>query len=110
MHSSLSLLSLAALASLASASQTFRVDVGNGALKFSPNNTVANIGDIVEFHFFPKNHTVTQGSFKTPCAVGSVPGGAFFSGFMPTTSGEAVSDSPHLKKNEPVTKMLTDSV
>jgi plastocyanin len=91
MHSSISLLSFAALATLASAGQTYKVNVGKTGLTFSPNNTVATVGDIIEFHYYPKNHTVTQGSFKTPCAVGTVPGGGFFSGFVPTADGEAVS-------------------
>jgi plastocyanin len=39
----------------------------NGGLHFEPENVVAEIGDLVEFHFLPKNHTVTQSSFDKPC-------------------------------------------
>jgi len=71
-----------AFAAAASAAK-FKVTVGNnGALKYEPNNTVAAVGDSVEFDFFPKNHTVTQSSFADPCHF--LPGG-FFSGFVPTT-------------------------
>ena len=33
---------------------TISVEVGNGALKFSPNDIKANVGDSIEFSFFPK--------------------------------------------------------
>ncbi|KAH8819402.1 hypothetical protein F5884DRAFT_743815 [Xylogone sp. PMI_703] len=82
-----STLALALLAGGASAT-TFRVDVGSGGtLTFSPDTVVAAVGDIIEYHFFPKNHSVVQGSFNTPCQTGSVTNG-FFSGFHPTASGE----------------------
>lgn len=28
--------------------------------QFTPNNTLANPGDIVQFHFYPTNHSVIQ--------------------------------------------------
>jgi plastocyanin len=33
---------------------TISVAVGNGSYVFSPNSIKANVGDIVEFDFFPK--------------------------------------------------------
>ncbi|RFU34272.1 hypothetical protein B7463_g2051, partial [Scytalidium lignicola] len=81
-------LAVALLAGAVSAQTTHRVDVGpNGQLVFSPDSIVAAVGDIVEYHFNPKNHSVVQGAFNTPCQTGSVTDG-FFSGFMPTPSGE----------------------
>jgi plastocyanin len=64
---------------------THTVAVGRGGLKFEPDNIFAEVGDIVEFHYLPKNHSVAQSSFANPC----VPSGedAFFSGFMPTADG-----------------------
>jgi plastocyanin len=64
---------------------THTVAVGRGGLRFEPNNIFAEIGDIVEYHYLPKNHSVAQSSFANPC----VPSGddAFFSGFMPTADG-----------------------
>jgi plastocyanin len=90
MFSNTNLLASAALLSLASA-VTHIVDVGKNGLAFTPNSTAAAVGDVVEFHFFPKDHTVTQTSFAAPCQANLT--GGFFSGFMPTSSGEAVSQS-----------------
>jgi plastocyanin len=39
----------------------------NGGLHFEPENVVAEIGDLVEFHFMPKNHSIVQSSFDKPC-------------------------------------------
>jgi plastocyanin len=36
-------------------------------LKFYPNNIKAAVGDMVQFQFYPKNHTVTQSTFDNPC-------------------------------------------
>lgn len=63
------------------------VTVGDGGLKFSPNSTTAAVGDVVQFHYYPKNHSVAQGSFSTPCMSTS----GFFSGYIPSAAGEAVS-------------------
>ncbi|PMD40243.1 Cupredoxin [Hyaloscypha variabilis F] len=75
-------LAAAASAALAQA-VTIPVTVGNGALKFVPNDITANIGDQIEFSFFPKNHSVTQSSFADPCHPLA---GGFFSTFIPTNS------------------------
>lgn len=49
-------------------SRIINIKVGVGALNaYDPNNITAEVGDIVTFTFNPKNHTVTQGSFKDPC-------------------------------------------
>ncbi|EWC46422.1 hypothetical protein DRE_04365 [Drechslerella stenobrocha 248] len=70
----------------APAGATHSVVVGRGGLRFDPENIVAEIGDVVEFHFTPRNHSVVQSNFANPC----VPNGpdAFFSGFFPTESGQ----------------------
>ncbi|KDQ59248.1 hypothetical protein JAAARDRAFT_176046 [Jaapia argillacea MUCL 33604] len=62
----------------------FDVSVGaGGLLKFDPETVTAQKGDIVNFVFHPKNHTVTQSSFNAPC----VPlAGGFNSGFTPVAS------------------------
>ncbi|KAF5393530.1 hypothetical protein D9757_000570 [Collybiopsis confluens] len=47
---------------------THNITVGvNGQLAFGPSNITAAIGDIVEFTFLAKNHSVIQSSFSTPC-------------------------------------------
>jgi plastocyanin len=63
---------------------THTVAAGRGALSFEPNNIFAQIGDVVEWHFAPRNHSVAQSSFGQPCkpltdATGAETG--FFSGF-----------------------------
>jgi hypothetical protein len=34
---------------------------------FEPNFVNAKVGDRIKFQFFPKNHTLTQSPFETPC-------------------------------------------
>ncbi|KAH6654474.1 extracellular serine-rich protein [Truncatella angustata] len=63
---------------------THTVAAGRGALSFEPSNIVANIGDVVEWHFAPQNHSVAQSSFGEPCKPLTDAAGAevgFFSGF-----------------------------
>jgi len=61
----------------------------NNGLHFEPENVVAEIGDLVEFHFLPKNHTVVQSSFDKPCEPLASAAGVF-SGFnFATPQGEA---------------------
>ncbi|TFK20403.1 hypothetical protein FA15DRAFT_647056 [Coprinopsis marcescibilis] len=56
-----------AAASLVSA-ETFTVVVGkDNALVYDPPTVTAKQGDIVEFQFLNKNHTVTQSTFASPC-------------------------------------------
>lgn len=64
---------------------THTVTVGDGGLKFTPNSTIASVGDVVEFHYYPKNHSVVQGSFSNPCMSTS----GFFSGYIPSAAGKA---------------------
>jgi len=60
------------------------VQVGQaGQLAFSPEAIFANAGDQVVFHFNPKNHTVTQSSFASPCGPKE---GGISSGFQPVAA------------------------
>jgi plastocyanin len=63
-----------------------KVSNKNGDLKFEPNNLQAEAGHVVQFQFWPKNHSVVQSTFDQPCVpinnVNSSIAG-FFSGFMP---------------------------
>jgi plastocyanin len=56
-----------------------------GSLKYSPEAISATVGDQVVFHFYPKNHTVSQSSFANPC--GRAEGG-FSSGFQPVPANQ----------------------
>ncbi|KAF0330075.1 hypothetical protein GQ607_002842 [Colletotrichum asianum] len=63
----------------------FDVNVGkNNQLKFEPETLIANRGDTITYHFFAKNHSVTQSSFDSPCS--PLASGGFFSAFVPATS------------------------
>ncbi|KAH9869938.1 hypothetical protein J1614_006859 [Plenodomus biglobosus] len=74
------------------------VQVGgpNGSLTFVPNNVKAAPGDLVQFQFHPKNHSVAQSTFDNPCVPiqNIMPNktDAFFSGFMPTNASAAATN------------------
>ncbi|CZT11387.1 uncharacterized protein RAG0_15559 [Rhynchosporium agropyri] len=61
------------------------VKVGESPLKFSPESMKANVGDTIEFHFYPATHSVAQSSFAAPCT--PLNGTSFFSGGIKTASG-----------------------
>lgn len=47
---------------------THKVIVGGpNLLTYQPSSVEAAVGDVVEFDFLEKNHTVTQSTFDTPC-------------------------------------------
>lgn len=82
---------LAAISALSEAT-VIDVDVGKHGLVFEPATVTASIGDIINFHFYPINHSVAQSSFDDPCqpltgGTGQIP---IFSGFIPVKTGEAV--------------------
>ncbi|PVI07940.1 hypothetical protein DM02DRAFT_637758 [Periconia macrospinosa] len=55
-------------------------------LGFFPDQLTANVGDVVMFEFFQKNHTATQSTFDQPCKKKD---GGMDSGFMPNPEGKA---------------------
>lgn len=61
---------------------THTVAAGRGALSFEPNNIVAQVGDVVEWHFAPKNHSVAQSSFDNPCKPLMDPETDYYTGFF----------------------------
>ncbi|KAI0342532.1 Cupredoxin [Trametopsis cervina] len=84
-------------------SQTFYVEVGaNGQLQYTPPSVNAKPGDVVEFKFNPKNHTVTQASFTDPC---SPLAGGFDSGFQPVAAN-STSPAPTFRVTVTDTKPL----
>lgn len=47
---------------------THVVAVGkDGSLKYDPPSVTAKAGDVIEFQFLSKNHTITQSTFDKPC-------------------------------------------
>ncbi len=87
---------LLATASLAAAS-TIPVLVGKTGLTFEPNTIHANPGDVIEFQFFAKNHSVVAGDFTAACRPAS--SGGFYSGFFPTAAGVANVHTSLLSQN-----------
>ncbi|KAI9680568.1 MAG: hypothetical protein M1817_004008 [Caeruleum heppii] len=74
----------------AASGTTHKIMVGGDAgLIFSPDQITAQVGDMVEFTFMQKNHTVTQSTFKTPCVKMA---DGLDSGFMPNDG--SVSPAP----------------
>jgi len=79
----------------ASSQQVWVVKVGSpdGKFVFSPEVVQAAPGDLVQFQFYARNHSVASSSFDTPCVPNNIQQGsakaatnAFFSGFMPTSA------------------------
>jgi plastocyanin len=42
---------------------TFTVKVGEGGFIFKPDVVTANVGDYVEFDFYPQNHSVVRSEY-----------------------------------------------
>lgn len=82
-----SLLSAFALAYLANAT-TIKI-TATSSNTFDPSTIKANDGDVLEFIFEPKNHSVVAGDYRYPCSPLEL-GTGFFSGFFATSSGENV--------------------
>ncbi|KAL6715276.1 hypothetical protein ACLMJK_007540 [Lecanora helva] len=61
------------------------ISVGaNAKLAFSPDTVTADVGDTLTFSYYPKNHSVAQSNFNSPCHPLA---GGFFSGFQPLSAG-----------------------
>jgi plastocyanin len=87
MHFSSQLIALASIAASASA-VSHQVAVGESGLVYTPNTTIAAVGDKVVFSFYPRAHNVVQGPYDTPCKSNST--SAIYSGFIPSSAGVAV--------------------
>ncbi|SPN97794.1 uncharacterized protein DNG_01306 [Cephalotrichum gorgonifer] len=48
-------------------SATHTVHVGRSGFKFSPNTTVAAAGDVVEFKFYPPDHSIIRANYEHGC-------------------------------------------
>ena len=56
---------------------------------FNPNSITAKKGDVLEFHFQSKNHSVVAGDYRYPCSPLPM-GSGFYSGYIHAETGEAV--------------------
>ena len=74
---------------------THTVAVAKAGHKFSPDVTLASVGDVIEFQFYPTNHSVIRADYGYPCVPYEMVLGAgyhgFFSGFQPV---DAILDNP----------------
>ncbi|KAF2629335.1 Cupredoxin, partial [Macroventuria anomochaeta] len=68
-----------------------KVAVGTktGELLFKPDTITAAEGDTVTFRFWPKNHSIAQAAFNSPCTPLN---NGFWSGFVPTTDTQNVAN------------------
>src|SRR5690242_18228234 len=67
-----------------SAPQTHTIQVGLLDHKMRPETTEAHVGDIIEFHFYPLNHSIVRAEYGFPCIPYEMTGSGkqgFFSGF-----------------------------
>ncbi|KAK0643804.1 hypothetical protein B0T16DRAFT_416646 [Cercophora newfieldiana] len=71
----------ASLAWKASAANIIPISVGRFNLTFTPNTINVTQGDIIEFRFWARNHSVVQGTWDEACK--PINTGGFFSGFVP---------------------------
>lgn len=70
-------------------SATQMVDVGEDGFTFDPDTIHIASGGVVEFHFYPGDHSVVQAAFDNPCHPMSDT--SFFSGFMASANDGSVS-------------------
>ncbi|KAJ9616836.1 hypothetical protein H2200_000556 [Cladophialophora chaetospira] len=82
---SYALLSLGALATIAR-SATFDVDAGEHGFSYVPDTVKAAVGDTINVHFYPGDHSATQSTFGSPC---SPIANGINSGFVNSDSGQA---------------------
>lgn len=81
----LATLILAASVALQASAATIPIAVGRFGLTFQPNTIQVGQGDILEFRFWARNHSVVQGTWSQACIPTN--DGGFFSGFFPTAEG-----------------------
>ena len=79
-----------------SLAKSITIGVGEGGLVFKPESVTADVGDLLQFHFYPKNHSVVQGSFSTPCQPLA---GGVYSGFEIVEAGEGVCPTSFIARN-----------
>jgi plastocyanin len=83
---------------------THTVAVGVDGFNFWPNQIYANVHDIIEYQFYPLNHSVVRAAFgPTPCIPyeWTVPGRVgFYSGFQPVSQVLANPPSFRVEVND----------
>lgn len=67
-----------------------KVSDKNGSKVFTPNDMQVPVGAMVQFQFYPMNHSVVSASFAKPCepiSNGNASASQLFSGYMPVKAG-----------------------
>ncbi|KAK3400294.1 Cupredoxin [Sordaria brevicollis] len=90
---SLSNILVAATLVLSSAvsAKTIPIKVGESGLTFEPENIKADVGDVLEFWFYAKNHSIVTSTAAKPCEPKTENG--FFSGFFPVAEAGVASEN-----------------
>ncbi|KAL8917229.1 MAG: hypothetical protein Q9208_008068 [Pyrenodesmia sp. 3 TL-2023] len=73
--------------------QVVKVSNKEGTLKFYPNSFDMAVGSMVQFQFYPKNHSVVRSTFDQPCQPiknNNASAVDLFSGFMPVKPTDAM--------------------
>ncbi|KAF3483100.1 uncharacterized protein GIQ15_02424 [Arthroderma uncinatum] len=99
MVASKSLVGALALASFVAA-ENIDVKVGEGGLKFVPDNIKAKQGDNIVFHFVAGHHDVTLGKYSDPCM--PIDGATIWSGVIDTVEkGKGVTFTVPVQDDKP---------
>jgi plastocyanin len=71
------------------------------ALTYMPSELTAEVGDMVQFQFAPKNHTVTQSTFDKPCEPALLNSNitGIYSGFMPVAADSEMTATYTIRIN-----------
>lgn len=101
---------LAHLCSAGASPRIHTINVGKGDHKFQPEAIEhAEVGDIIEFRFYPQNHSVVRAEFEHPCVpFETINRGSkgLFSGFFPVAD---IRDDVSLLDTKEG-KILTDEI
>ncbi|KAF8918936.1 hypothetical protein CPB85DRAFT_1430089 [Mucidula mucida] len=77
---------LALTASFAAAAEITVLVGENAGLTFNPTSVTAAVGDVINFEFVAKNHTLTQSTFAKPCEKMTTPSAGIDSGYVPVAA------------------------
>ncbi|TVY47029.1 putative GPI-anchored cupredoxin [Lachnellula occidentalis] len=101
MFSHRSLLTVLGLAVAVACAKSIDIDVGEEGIKFEPNSTTADVGDVLNFHFYSATgpHSVVSSSFDSPCAPAA---NAFFSGLIDGTDAGNTTYIINVTSTDPI--------
>ncbi|TAQ90223.1 hypothetical protein B7494_g1491 [Chlorociboria aeruginascens] len=83
----------------AASAASILIAVGQDGLKFIPESVTAEVGDTLEFRFYPGDHSVVSSTFDEPCVPNSP---AFFSGYVPGDPSGSVTFVTTVNTTDPI--------